>query len=248
MRRMYGVIGLAAASLTACGDSTGPSNGEVAVRFASVRGGPVAAQADGAMDLTLQGTNGTLVLTDVWFIVSEFELEGDDDACPRDRDNCNEFEEGPVFLQLPMNGQETRGVRFRPPPGTYDELEFEIERLDVDSGRERALLAEIRQRFPDWPRRASVLVVGTFTPANGQPRPFRTFIDAEIEIEMDLVPPVVITADDGAEFTVDVDPRLWFARSGRVVDLSAFDWAATGRLLQMEFELELGFKRVRHRD
>jgi hypothetical protein len=46
-----------------------------------------------------------------------------------------------------------------------------------------------------------------------------------------------------------VDPALWFPGSnGRVTDLSAYDFATTGRVAEFEIEIERGFGHARFDD
>jgi len=63
-----------------------------------------------------------------------------------------------------------------------------------------------------------------------------------------LDPPLVIADDGTAEFeaiVVHVDPLAWFRRSdGSVWDLSGYDFDQTGRLLELEAEMEHGFQHV----
>jgi hypothetical protein len=222
------------------------------------------------------GTNGTLVIEDVRFVVRKFELDREDDECEDDDDGhrgsggsigshdddeddeeeCEKFRAPPAFIDLPLGGESALVVRQEVPPGVYKELEFEIRRIDPDlddgddeDDRDRLmalLFGRIRDEFPDWPRRASLLVAGSFTPAAGVAREFRAFFDAEIEIELEFRPPLVISEDDERVVTIDVDPRRWFRRpTGIVLDLSQFDFERTRRIVEFEIELKEGFLRTR---
>ncbi|MGH7477033.1 MAG: hypothetical protein ACRELD_12135 [Longimicrobiales bacterium] len=251
-RALLAPFALAAAlGAAACEDGTGLGEGEVAIRFRSAGQAGQASLGPAAVDasqaLTVEGTNGVLTITDVRLIVEEFELEGDDDACEReDDDDCAEFESGPFFVQLPVDaGGVVTITQDAIRPGTYDELEFEVEDLEDDEDDEdaaaiAALRAQIRSEFPEWPDRASALVVGTFTPVGGAPQPFSVFIEAEIEVEMELNPPLVVPGDRA--LVIDVAPGFWFRRpDGSVLDLTQWDHATTGRLLELELEFEDGF-------
>ncbi|MGQ0704125.1 MAG: hypothetical protein ACT4PM_13420 [Gemmatimonadales bacterium] len=206
-------------------------------------------------DLVITGSNGTLRISDISFIVNEFELEADDDACESQGsdDGCEEFEAPPVFVRLPLDGDNLVAVTAMVPAGTYHELEFEVEDIDFDDddeeeGEIEAVAAAARAAFPNWPEKASMVVVGTFTPTGGQPVPFTVFFDAEIEIEKALVPPLVVDQDNET-VTIELDPSVWFRRfDGTVLDLSAFDFAATGELLEFEAELKNGFQEVKFDD
>jgi hypothetical protein len=212
--------------------------------------------------MTLSGTNGDLTIDEIRLIVAEVELDGDDDLC-EDADgedsgsasssgssDCAEFEAPPRFLDLPLDGQPVEAFVGLIPPGTYSELEFEIEDLedDEDDTQFAAEIAALRdailEEFPDWPRKATALVVGSFTPDGGDAQAFRVYIEAEIEIERELVPPLVVGEDGaaGADLTVDIRPDIWFMQNdGSVLDLTAYDYDETGQVLEFELEMEDGF-------
>lgn len=205
--------------------------------------------------LVLSGTNGTLTLEEILIVINEVELKPADGDCTaaQSDDSCPEFEAPPRLLDLPLDGNPIDAVTALIPAGTYKELDFEIEDLEDDESdpAEAAAVAAVRSQIlalvPDWPDEASALVRGTFTPTGGTAVDFRVFLKAEIEIEMELVPNLVVD-DAGApsrDLTVDVSPQIWFGRSdGSVVDLSAHDFDATGQLLEFEVEMEDGFTEI----
>ena len=203
--------------------------------------------------LSISGNNGVLTISDVRLVLAEFELEKVSGSCGLGEGlECHDFKAPPSFLKLPLEGGVVTVATSDIPAGTYDELEFEVEDLeddedDDDFGQIQALRALIQGEFPDWPDKASMLVVGTFQPDGGASIPFRVYFDAEIEIEIDLLPSLVISADGGASrtLTVNVQPDLWFMLPDNdVLDLSQFDWDTTGQLLDFEFELEDGFAEI----
>lgn len=250
------ILALSAVLLGACGDDVagpGADEGNVSVRFRTLTSAAALAPASlhsGAV-LTITGSNGTLRIDEAWVIVKEFELEQDDDACSQGTGNrCAEFEAERFLLQLPLDGSTVTAASADVPAGTYHEFDFEVDDLlddddDDESAEVAALRAAVRQQFPQWPDDASMRVVGSFTPASGGPaRPFTVFLEAEIEVELDLVPPLVVDGS-GAALTVDIAPSLWFGRvDGTVLDLSQFDFVATGAVPEFEAELERGFVRV----
>jgi len=256
--------------VAACGDGTGvESTRDVALSFqiagAAAPVGPAAVGPSrvAGPSLVLSGTNGTLTLEDIRVVVSEIELEAIDDSCVGEDDSvddigddCEEFETGPQFLDLPLDGTPIEVATSAVPLGTYEELEFEIEDLedDEDDAAEAALITAVRAEIlaivPDWPDEASALVTGTFTPTSGSPVAFRVFLKAEIEVEMELVPVLVIDGRGASrKVTVDIEPSIWFSRSdGSVVDLSQYDYDATGQLLEFDVEFEDGFTKVEVED
>ena len=235
--------------LAACGGLAGsPDDGaRVTVAFAASAPAALSGSASSAVvdafqaeGLRIEGSNGVLDLSTVAFVVEEIEFDCDDDRVGP----CADFETEPAFLDLPLGSGTVAATTRSIPAGTYDELEFEIEDLDDDDGVDRsALLAEIRARFPAFPRDASMVVEGAFTPTGGAPITFQVFFEAEVEVELDLTPPLVVDADGVADRTlvVDVQPGIWFLRSdGTVRDLSALD----GTLVEFEVEIEDGFAEV----
>lgn len=210
------------------------------------------------------GTNGTLVIDEILMIVSEMELEEengcDDDDGLGDQtfDHCEDFEAEPHLIDLPLDGSPISVFSALIAPGVYDELDFEVEDIDIDDidddekeGALAALRDEVRALVPDWPDNASMYVTGTFQPEGGEPVAFRTFIEAEVEVELDLIPNLVIGNDGVAnrDLIIDIRPDLWFLdNQGFVRDLSQWDYDTTGQLLELEIEIENGFFEVEFDD
>lgn len=269
MKRSTALAGIVATALvgglTACSDTTGPG-ASVALRFSTVlplvsgvsSRSPVrsfAVAGGAAQQLMITGTNGTLDISAIALIVDEFELEpvevaDCDDVDPKP-EGCVDFEIGMFFVDVPLNGMPVTVTNQDIPVGLYDELEFEVEDGEVDAGDAddaedaqtiQDLLGEIRMDFPDWPDGASMVVEGTFTPNGGSPTTFRTYFEAEIEVELDLDPPLEIS-EGSRSVMVELVPTAWFMEpDGTVTDLSAFDFEMTGTLVEFELELEDGFE------
>ncbi len=250
--------------LVGCDSSTGPgSKDQVEVRFqAAARTAATVSMEPGAWAGTanpvpVEGSNGALEIEGVWMIVAEFEVHGDEfggeGSCPgMDGDDCHEFESRPFFVELPLEDGSVSVATDQIPPGSYDSFSFEIEDLndgDEEDGKGASeLMNQIRASFPDWPEEASILVEGSFTPTGGEPQEFRVYLDAEIEIERELNPPLNITEDrtpDAETIVVQVDPWAWFQRAdGTVWDLSEYDFDRTGQLLELEGEVEHKFGHI----
>lgn len=231
----------------ACDSTTAAGGNEVRIRMGARS--EIAAGSAAEAPLVIAGTNGELTITDLRVVVAEFEVKGDDDVNPcaaagRD-DDCEDFDAGPLFLDIPLNAEVTVSTGALP-AGTYREVEFEVEDLDDDedepakAARIQALLEQIRAQLPDWPRKASLLVVGSFRPTSGgtlgAPVPFRVFVEAELETEVQLVPPLVVGAGGAQEVSITFDPTQVFRTGTQVVDLSQFN----GRLL--EWRIDTGFR------
>lgn len=252
-----------ASVLAACDGTTGPEGArEVAVRFQAASSSSQAAMAPSASrspaggasfdhvgtagQITLTGSNGTLVIQDIRLIVEEIELERAEGGCLSevDSDDCEEFEGGPFLVNL-LDGSMVEVVTAIIPAGTYTEFEFEVENLDLDDDDDtserqvkESILTELRQTYPLFPSRGSMVVHGTF---NDQP--FTVYFDAEIEVEREFLTPFRVP-EDGA-ITVELDPAAWFKVGDQVIDLRQFD----GQTLEfeLEFEFESGIE-VDHDD
>ena len=186
------------------------------------------------------------------------------DGHDRDDDDCGEFESGPAFVDLPLGAGGVTVASAIVPAGTYTKMKFKVKDLNFDASRDddhddadedsteraqlRALSASVRAAFPAWPRDASMVIVGTFQPAaGGAARPFTAFFDAEMKVTQRFEPPVTVDGTTGV--TVVVDPALWLRDGTGVLDLSAYDYAATGRVLEFRARLRNGLARVRaHHD
>lgn len=264
---------LAVGAFAACGDDGGPATGQVAIRFAA-GAAPAGAAARGSLasfsvfgagaqnEVVITGTNGTLRITDIRVIVDEFELKRTDvpdtvdcDAVPEPA-GCADFEARFLFVDVPVVGDQPVTVTTAPlPGGSYKELEFEVEDLETDADDPEdaadaalatALLNTIRTTggFSDWPAKASMVVVGTFTPTGGTARPFRTYFEAEIEVELEFVTPFQVTEGTAESFRIELSPQLWFKLAdGTVMDLSLNNCTPTAcPLIEFELEIDDGFE------
>jgi hypothetical protein len=287
LRRSVTVV-FATALGVACDDSTSPSGQDVTVRFA-VAGATTnalvangAASQVGASSLAVTGTNGTLQIDRIAFIVTRVEFEQSDDACELDHrgghddspgaddnpdDDCDEFRFAPSFVDLALPGGavtvETDGI----PEGTWTRVKFRVKNLDFDDDDDNAndddddenledtalnaVLAVARAAFPDWPRKASLVVSGSFLPTGATTAiPFTTYFDGEIKVKMPLQPPLEVTAAGASrEVTIELDPDRWFKNGdGSVVNLSSFDFDATHQLVEFRLKMREGFVQVRMDD
>jgi hypothetical protein len=122
------------------------------VRFAITGSSTNLAVAGGAaaqvstQALSVSGTNGTLVIDRIAFIVSRIEFEQEDDACEvpgnnggegtqgddDEDDDCEEFRFAPSFLDLPLPGGEVTVATSDVPQGTWKRLTFRVKNIDFD--------------------------------------------------------------------------------------------------------------------
>ncbi len=212
-------------ALGACGDDPSAPEGTVPLRLSVAVGAaaPVAATPAAPLGMSEVFDDGIheLVLDRVAIVLSEIELEGSVEGCPVgpdddddgfDDDDCEEFETGPVLVELPLDGSVDRMLEVFVAPGTYDELEFEIDTPDGDDVREESFLSE----HPDF-EGVSVRVEGTW---DGDAFVFVQDVDAEQEI--DLVQPIVVAeGDEVRNLTLRLDISGWFVDgNGLLIDPS----------------------------
>ena len=71
---------------------------------------------------------------------------------------------------------------------------------------------------------------------------FTTYLEAEVEVELELSPPLEVTADGPSRsITVKLDPTLWFSRAdGTVWNLATENYADTQSLVEFEAQFENG--------
>ncbi len=257
---------ISAAFMAACGGTgTGTDPGtSVAIKFGTA--GSAASPSSAATfsvvggqagDVAghIVGTNGELNLTGIWVIVEEFELEpvevADCDVEPEPA-SCADFEQEYFFIDVPLDGTTITVVSAEIPDGSYDELEFEVDDVEVDPDDPEevaeadliaALYVTVHNQFPNWSYGASMIVTGMWTPKDangvlGTPVAFETYFDADIEVEMDLVPAYTIADGVAGDLTILLQPAAWFLRAaGTVWNLKDLE----GQLVDFELEIEDGF-------
>lgn len=234
------LVGLALGAFTLAGcDSAGSSStdgSDVEVGFSSTSSSSPSSAPLAKADAPLMvvANEDTLAIEDIRFIVSEVELEGEADSA--------EFEtEEPALVDFPLNSSNVVSVaNGRIPPGVYNEFGFEVEDADFDDDAENDLLSELPDQFSDWPSEASMVVVGSYTPNGGDTRDFTTYLDAEIEVEIEMEGSTFEVGGDNPsrQLTVNLTPSNWFVSDdGNLVDLSADTYQNPGEELP-EFEIE----------
>ena len=146
----------------------------------------------------------TLVLSEVELVLRAIEFERADELVDCDAatesDACEEFELGPLVIEIPVDGSVQTSLQAEVAAGIYDEIEFEIHRLGNDL--EDAALLQQRPDLGDVSLRAA----GRFNDT-----PFLYTNDLDEEQELQLIPPLVVDAGDTAiNVTLSVDLSLWF--------------------------------------
>lgn len=212
---------LAALTLAAaaCGeDATGPGGSTGAAISLSVAvPAPAPAPAINPafpFDIIFNDGASTLTLTRVALVLRDVELEKQFDECDditsSGDDACEEFEAGPIILELPMTGAIENAVTITDVPAdTYDELEFKVHKPEDDTPEDLAFIAA----NPDFDG-VSIRVEGDF---DGQVFVFETDLNEEQEVQ--LSPPLVVTDGTSLNVTFSVDVGTWFrALDGALID------------------------------
>lgn len=252
------------ALLAAC-DSTGPgSGGNVAVKFSAETSSQVranvmsAGDAQLASDLTVTGTNGTLVIDDIRFIVEELELKssesssvcndddehdddlrisadehyGDDDADDdddEDDDEC-EFEGGPFIVDLPLDGSGKATITTENvPAGTYDSFKFKIDDLEADDEDDDDEAAKAPSLLADIRSAYPNFPSRASMVVHGTQNGTPFTVYFRSKIKISqAISPPLVVPGDGV-ITVNLDPSMWFKVGDQVLNLLALN----GRLVDL---------------
>jgi hypothetical protein len=155
--------------------------------------------------------NDTVIVRTAQLVLRKVELKRVDvAACDAVMGNgdCEEFETGATLVSLPLGSAAVaQQVAVAAPPGTFDQLEFEIHK--PSSSDDAAFIAA----NPDFAT-ISIRVTGTFSQA-GTRTDFAFTSDVDQSEEANLVPPVTATAGQTLNVTLRVDISGWFLNSGK---------------------------------
>ncbi len=263
--------------VAAC-DSTGPGNGgTVALKFSSGTASRVSANVVSAgdlaslSDLTVTGTNGSLVIDDIRFIVEKLKLrssasstactddenenEIDDDLRVstddrsgtnsnddnEDEDDC-EFKGGPFIVDLPLDGNATITTE-NVPAGTYDSFKFKIDDLEADDEDDGDEVAKTPALLTDIRTVYPNFPSRASMVVHGTQNgtPFTVYFRSKIKVTQAISPPLVIPGDQ--VLTVHLDPSMWFKVGDQVLNLAALD----GKLADLG-KFKDGIKSIHHGD
>ena len=217
MRISMSITAAALLVLAACSDSTGPTTGAgVSFSFASdvtAAGAPAPGLFGGSMAGPITDGVNTLNITSVQVVLREIELERvevvDCDVEPEPA-GCEEFEVGPLLIDLPLDGSTTSDISIVIDPGTYDEVEFDLHKVSSGDPEDAAFLLA----HPDMDGK-SIVVKGTYNTVA-----FTYETDLNEERKLDLVPNLVIGEDaPPTNVTIRLDVSTWFVGgSGSLFD------------------------------
>jgi hypothetical protein len=185
----------------------------VQVSFATrPAGAPLMSVAAPAADTQVVGGT-TLIITQVELVLRQIELRradgrgcepGDDD----DDDDCEEFEIGPVLVDLPLTPGADQTFEADVPPGTYSRVDFEIHKPDDGDPADQLFI----EQHPDFAE-ISIRVTGTY---DGVPFVHTTELDVEQELE--LIPALVVAEGVATNLTIFVDVSTWYLVNASLVD------------------------------
>jgi hypothetical protein len=205
---------LGAFLLWGCSDGTGIGNeAGVSLSFSTRAPTPLASFAVSAGDL-VDSQGNTLTIDSAHIVLREIELKRVDVVdCDvvAEAEGCEEFETGPILVALDPNGDTRQQVTIPVPPGSYDEIEFEIHKVSSDGPED----ADFRATHSDMVDK-SIRVWASY---NGGPQV--TYVtDLDVEQEFDLADPlVVVDGTSSTNVTIRVDLSKWFVDgSGDFVD------------------------------
>ena len=198
-----------AAAVAACSEGT---TGAVSLAMsAAPLGVATAPQVTTAGDSTVIALGSdTIVLRSVQVVLREIELKPiEDAACDTvgNDDGCEEFEAGAVLASLPLGTTATETmISVSAPPGQYDQLEFKIHK--PESSDDAAFIAA-NPTFDG----VSIRVSGTYSQA-GTRSDFVFTSDLDAQQEVELAPPITVSAGAGTSVTLRVDVSTWFLDVG----------------------------------
>jgi hypothetical protein len=212
--RLFGALAMVSA-LAACSDGSAPgAGGQVSLNVATHASGAAPSRPFASPDTIVDGGGNVLVLTRVELVLREIELKRqNDDACDSlssgEDDSCEEFETGPILLDLPLGAGVSHQITIAVDSGTFDEIEFEIHKPEDDGdANDQAFLAA----HPEL-KDVSIRVTGSF---NGTDFVFITDLNAEQEAT--ISPPLVVSAESSVDVTLMVDVSSWFLNGAVVID------------------------------
>ena len=160
----------------------------------------------------------TIDIQSVQLVLKNVELKRDrEDECHGTEASCEKFRAGPTLVNLPLSGGLVTPFTEAIAPGTYDELRLKIGAPE----EERADSASFYASHPEWPRKASIRVKGTYDAGTGA-QPFDVFLGVNAKVQQQLDSLLVVdslTTPAAVNLTLEVDVNSWFrGRSGSLID------------------------------
>ncbi len=226
---LFLALGLVWAACDSTGVSGGGGSAPVTLSFATATGGVASSATAKAASITDEAGN-SLTIETAEIVLREIEFERDDDGADcadgrsddgdgddSDDDRCEKVEQGPILVELPLDSNQPNAVvEAAVPEGRFDEVEFEVHKLDRDDADDAALLDET-----GFSEDVSIRVTGTWIPAGGTAESFTFTSDLNEDQEIEFEPPIEVTADAPKNVTFSVDVDRWFRQpNGTLVNPS----------------------------
>lgn len=194
--------------LAGCSGDASPSASTSNFSLSFAAGAAGAAKAV-APDTIIAGAD-TLVLSGVQVVLKHVQLQAVRDSAAADSIGCDEFEAGPLLVDMPLGGAIEQVVAVDVAPGTYNQVEFNIHPVRGQEPDAVAFLAA----HPEF-EGVAIRAEGTF---NGTPFVFTTRRGAHEEADLD---PALVVDEGGGPLnvTLQVDHGSWFVDpDGALID------------------------------
>lgn len=198
----------------ACDSSSPGGGGQVSFNVASQSSASGAVRPATAPDSLVDAGGNILVLTQVEVVLRDIEFERQnhetcDSVSTASDDDCEEFEAGPVLIDLPLNAGVSHEFSVAVGSGTFDELKMRIHKPEDDGDSRDRLFLTAHPDLED----VSIRATGTF---NGAGFTFVTDLNADQEFA--LFPPIVVSAQSDVAVTLMVDLSRWFLNGSILID------------------------------
>jgi hypothetical protein len=213
VKRPFVIALLLSLGLAACELTGGPTTASsVQVSFATrATGAPLLSATGLASDTQIVG-GSTLIITQVELVLRQVEMKGTAaNTCvsgEEDDDDCEEFEIGPVLVDLPLTPGADQAFEADVPAGTYSQVDFEVHKPDDGDPADQLFVLQ----NPDFAD-ISIRVTGTFDGV-----PFVHTTDLDVEQELALVPNLVVAEGVNTNLTIFVDISAWYLVNNVLVD------------------------------
>jgi len=160
---------------------------------------------------SVQKVNADIKLTEVKILLRDIKLEKESDGESEgdDETECEEVKVGPFVVSLNLNGATTDFVVNNIPAGIYDELKFEIHKLEAS---ETSPDPEFKDG-DDSSLRYSVIAKGIF---NSNPFVYKSKKSTHQELEFENM--LIVEDNTSTNLTITVDPYTWFYKEGVLLD------------------------------
>jgi hypothetical protein len=164
--------------------------------------------------ISLQKTSEDFQLTEVKILLRDIKLEKESDGESEgeegnDETECEAVKVGPFIVNLNIDGSTTDFAVNNLPAGIYDELKFEIHKLEASE-------TPPDPEFKDGDNsslRYSVIVKGVY---NSNEFVYKSRKSAHQELEFENL--LVVGENTATNLTIAVDPSSWFYKEGVLLD------------------------------